>query len=87
MWHCLKLSWQVLTRWRLLLSVWACGAQATTLFKYDGSSAEGELSFSAGETINIMSGFDDEALDGWWRGQLVDGTVGVFPSNHVVMQF
>jgi len=54
---------------------------AVALYDYGGEQ-EGDLSFSAGEQIQIL---DTSDPDGWWRGQLASGAVGVFPSNFVQM--
>lgn len=54
---------------------------ATALYDYAGEN-EDDLSFSAGETIQVL---DQTDPSGWWKGYL-DGREGFFPSNFVELQ-
>ncbi|EJU00092.1 hypothetical protein DACRYDRAFT_117678 [Dacryopinax primogenitus] len=45
------------------------------------ASDEDEISFRAGERIDVLDK-DDEFADGWWRGRNRAGDVGIFPVNH-----
>ena len=56
------------------------------LFDCD-AEADGELSFKAGDVIDVI----DDSDDGWWTGakrtdEGREGRVGVFPSNYVKPQ-
>lgn len=52
-------------------------SRAKALYDFHGTE-QGDLSFQAGDTIQI-TGEEDEM---WWRGTL-DGRTGIFPSNYV----
>jgi len=56
----------------------AAGVQAKAMFEFVGE-AEGDLSFSVGEIINVI---DQSDPNGWWVGEL-GGQQGAFPSNFV----
>ena len=56
---------------------------ATALYDYEAQSPD-ELSFQAGQLIQILCKEHDGVDDGFWEG-LVDGRTGVFPSL-VVME-
>ena len=43
---------------------------------------EGELSFEAGATLEILKDDGDDGDDGWWKARL-DGRVGMIPSTFV----
>lgn len=49
-------------------------AQAADFFQ-----AEGDLSFNAGDRIEIVE--RTESTDDWWTGKL-DGRQGIFPGNY-----
>jgi amphiphysin len=50
----------------------------TAIFDYE-AQAEGDLSFSAGERIEIVERTD--SADDWWTGK-VNGRQGIFPGNY-----
>eukprot|EP01083_Nonionella_stella_P041171 111650_1 len=54
--------------------------KAEALYDYE-SKADGDLSFKAGDTIDVC---DQNDATGWWKGFIGD-CVGVFPSNYVRM--
>jgi len=56
----------------------ATGFQARALYDYVGSH-DYELSFSAGDIINVTK---EDPSTGWWTGEL-RGVVGPFPGNYV----
>ena len=49
-------------------------------FDYPGVD-ENDLSFKKGDTIYVTEQIDE----GWWRGRMDNGTVGLFPSNYVAV--
>ena len=53
--------------------------QVTALYDY-AAQADGELSFKAGDVIEVVSKTDD--ANEWWTGNL-NGVQGVFPGNYV----
>jgi len=54
--------------------------QARALWAYNENRQEaGDLSFSAGENIEIL----EETNADWWKGQNSRGETGLFPSNYV----
>ena len=54
--------------------------EALTRCVYCGAAGEeNELSFVAGETINVTEKIDEN----WWRGYNAAGNLGMFPSNYV----
>jgi guanine nucleotide exchange factor VAV len=54
--------------------------RARARFAYKASN-EDELSFERGAELVVLS--KTEADDGWWKGRLPIGEVGLFPANHV----
>ncbi|KAF8484375.1 SH3 domain-containing protein [Gautieria morchelliformis] len=55
-------------------------AQARSLWPYNETGQEpGDLSFMAGETIEIL----EETNADWWKGKNSRGQTGLFPSNYV----
>eukprot|EP00038_Savillea_parva_P023433 m.40912 g.40912 ORF g.40912 m.40912 type:complete len:809 (+) comp6046_c0_seq2:199-2625(+) len=54
--------------------------RARSRFAYTAKSHD-ELTFVRGIEIIILSMQDQDP--GWWKGQLPDGTVGIFPANYV----
>jgi len=54
--------------------------RARSRFAYK-AKCEDELSFERGIEILVLSTADQDP--GWWKGQLPDGTVGMFPANYV----
>jgi hypothetical protein len=57
-----------------------CVKKAVALYDFRGNPGSDELSFNSGDIITILNA---DADDGWWEGQLDDGTVGVFPELYV----
>ena len=53
------------------------GNQCKAIYPYTGSQDD-ELSFEAGDVINIVN----QDKDDWWSGEL-NGKTGVFPANYV----
>jgi hypothetical protein len=54
---------------------------ARARFDFFGDSEDGDLRFSKGDLVQILSG--DESA-GWWQGHVVNHpNTGRFPSNHV----
>ena len=53
--------------------------QVTALYDY-AAQADGDLSFKAGDVIEVVSRTDD--ANEWWTGKL-NGVQGVFPGNYV----
>ncbi|GAB5353264.1 hypothetical protein AAMO2058_000022500 [Amorphochlora amoebiformis] len=53
---------------------------ALVLFDYQAAD-EGELSFAAGDTVEVIS-MDSEHGQEWWQGE-INGSSGIFPSNYV----
>ena len=51
---------------------------ATALYEHTAEE-EGELPFSEGDVVTVLSTEDAD----WWRGRNSDGAEGVFPSNYV----
>lgn len=49
------------------------------LYDYAGGTAE-ELTFAAGDVITVLR---EGVEEGWNEGQLVDGTIGIYPINYV----
>lgn len=54
--------------------------RARARFAYQAKSHD-ELTFERGTEIVVLS--TDDQDPGWWRGQLPDGKVGMFPANYV----
>lgn len=55
---------------------------ATAIFDYE-AQAEGDLSFHAGDRIEIVE--QTESAEDWWTGRL-DGVTGVFPGNYTQVE-
>ena len=60
------------------------GRVVIAAFDYEGNEADGEISFTKGDRIQMTvdpSGIDD----GWWSGlHELSGAMGLFPANYVV---
>ncbi|KAI8783952.1 sorting nexin-33 [Biomphalaria glabrata] len=54
--------------------------QARCLYDFDGDIHNGELSFSAGETIYITR---QDIGDGWWEARSANGALGLVPETYV----
>lgn len=56
------------------------GSRATkALYAYEGSEADGEMSFTEGDMLVV----EEEMEGGWWRGiNMRTGKKGLFPSNY-----
>jgi len=54
--------------------------RARSRFAYQAKSHD-ELTFERGIEIIILSMHDQDP--GWWKGQLPNGTIGIFPANYV----
>lgn len=55
---------------------------ATAIFDYE-AQAEGDLSFRAGDRIEIVE--QTESAEDWWTGRL-NGVTGVFPGNYTQVE-
>lgn len=55
---------------------------ATAIFDYE-AQAEGDLSFHAGDRIEIIE--QTESAEDWWTGRL-NGVTGVFPGNYTQVE-
>ncbi|KAK1924314.1 hypothetical protein DB88DRAFT_463882 [Papiliotrema laurentii] len=55
---------------------------ATAIFDFE-AQAEGDLSFSAGDRIEIIE--RTESAEDWWTGRL-DGRTGIFPGNYTQVE-
>ena len=53
--------------------------EVLALYDYEGSSAT-ELSFRKGDKIVVYGQYDKH----WWKGQVGDDQVGMFPASYVV---
>ncbi|KAA8906730.1 hypothetical protein FN846DRAFT_711102 [Sphaerosporella brunnea] len=54
-------------------------SRAEALWAFNGSEA-GDLSFAAGDTIEVV----EKIKDDWWRGRVLGSTeIGLFPSSYV----
>eukprot|EP00040_Diaphanoeca_grandis_P021369 m.113851 g.113851 ORF g.113851 m.113851 type:complete len:782 (-) comp28302_c0_seq1:91-2436(-) len=58
--------------------------RARSRFAYQAKSRD-ELTFERGIEIIVMS--TDDQDPGWWKGQLPEGTIGMFPANYVQQMF
>lgn len=54
--------------------------QATVLHNFEAQDDD-ELPLCCGATVTVLERGDD----GWWRGCLANGDVGLFPGNHVTL--
>lgn len=52
--------------------------RAQAIFPYQALNGD-ELTLKPAQFITII----EKMTDGWWRGELDDGTIGVFPFNYV----
>ncbi|KAI5805774.1 hypothetical protein EDC01DRAFT_263990 [Geopyxis carbonaria] len=52
--------------------------RAEALWAFSGSES-GDLTFAAGDTIEVV----EKVKDDWWRGRVGGGEVGLFPSSYV----
>src|SRR3989344_2296384 len=53
-------------------------SKGRALYDFAGNAEQRQLSFKAGDVINITSQFDN----GWWAGEL-NGKVGYLPATYV----
>eukprot|EP00049_Salpingoeca_infusionum_P014023 m.261112 g.261112 ORF g.261112 m.261112 type:complete len:588 (-) comp15575_c0_seq2:491-2254(-) len=53
--------------------------KARALYDFQGNQQDGELSFSAGDEITVLS---KDVGEGWWQGE-VKGQQGLFPESYV----
>ncbi|KAI3630280.1 hypothetical protein MIR68_011715 [Amoeboaphelidium protococcarum] len=54
--------------------------KAIALYDFSGDKSNEEISFLAGDYIEVLN---DGGDDGWWHGKTADGQVGIFPRLYV----
>jgi len=52
------------------------------LYDFVGENPD-ELTFKAGDTLEILSTDESDGGEGWWVGRLASGTQGLFPSDYI----
>lgn len=53
---------------------------ARALYDFEGDAANGELSFRAGDMIDVTS---MDVGEGWWEGSVNGGSSGLLPASYV----
>lgn len=54
--------------------------KAIALYDFSGDKSNEEISFLAGDYIEVLN---DGGDDGWWHGKTANGQVGIFPRLYV----